>query len=255
MDFLTSIVGETKAAAAAEEGAGGSVHVGRPPLTFIGEKLHSGWMQRFLSGTLPYKPRSDLQGRMPAWAAYSGPLSKGLAQQHGYPAEDAPPVVVDAGLAEIGRKLTEVEAQFRRHRLPLLTNTHLLIQTPQGPVAVVGIDDLVAGRTAQGIHGHLDLGRDIPGAEGVYLFLELTLFCHDGVLRGIVDGVVEFVPGGVVGGGESGEVLHALLDAGANGGAGGEVRLLLEHPDIVARLEVHATVDLGVAPGEDPQQG
>ena len=112
MDFLTSIVGETKAAAAAEEGAGGSVHVGRPPLTFIGEKLHSGWMQRFLSGTLPYKPRSDLQGRMPAWAAYSGPLSKGLAQQHGYPAEDAPPVVVDAGLAEIGRKLTEVEGGF-----------------------------------------------------------------------------------------------------------------------------------------------
>ena len=35
-------------------GGGGSVHVGRPLLTFVGEKLYSGWMQRFLDGTLPY---------------------------------------------------------------------------------------------------------------------------------------------------------------------------------------------------------
>jgi uncharacterized protein len=42
--------------------------------------------------------------------------------------------------------LPEIDAHFRRHRLPLLTNTHVLIQTPQGPVAVVGIDDLVAGQ-------------------------------------------------------------------------------------------------------------
>ena len=67
-------------------GGGGSIHVGRPLLTFAGEKLYAGWMQRLLDGTLPYKPRPELQGRMPAFAAYAAGLAAGLAQQHGYPA-------------------------------------------------------------------------------------------------------------------------------------------------------------------------
>jgi mono/diheme cytochrome c family protein len=91
---------------------GGSVHLGRPLLTFAGEKLYAGWMQRFLDGTLPYKPRPALQGRMPAFAPFADGLAKGLAHQHGYRAESAPMLAVDAGLAEIGRRLTLVDGGF-----------------------------------------------------------------------------------------------------------------------------------------------
>jgi cytochrome c2 len=93
-------------------GGGGSVHVGRPLLTFAGEKLYSGWMQRFLDGTLPYKPRPELQGRMPVFAAYAAGLAEGLAHQHGYPAESAPPPKVDPQLAAIGQQLTLVSGGF-----------------------------------------------------------------------------------------------------------------------------------------------
>ena len=60
-DLLTRLIAaapQAKQADAEEEFAGGrgSIHVGRPPLTLAGEKLYAGWMQRFLDGTLPYKP-------------------------------------------------------------------------------------------------------------------------------------------------------------------------------------------------------
>jgi len=43
-------------------------------------------------------------------------------------------------------KPAEVQAIFRQHQISLLNNTHQLIQTGQGPFALAGIDDLVAGR-------------------------------------------------------------------------------------------------------------
>src|SRR5262249_28599401 len=95
-----------------EEGGVGSVHLGRPRLTFSGEKLYSGWMRRFIEGTLPYKPRPDLQGRMPAFPAYAAGLAEGMAQQHGYAAESAPAAAVDDKLAAIGRELIEAGGGF-----------------------------------------------------------------------------------------------------------------------------------------------
>jgi mono/diheme cytochrome c family protein len=89
-----------------------SVHVGRPSLTFAGEKLYSGWMKEFLEGTLPYKPRPELQGRMPSFPVYAAGLAEGLAHEHGYPAESAPPSKTDEPLAEIGRKLIGVTDGF-----------------------------------------------------------------------------------------------------------------------------------------------
>lgn len=89
-----------------------SIHVGRPLLTFAGEKLYAGWMQRFLDGTLPYKPRPELQGRMPAFAACAAGLAAGLAQQHGYRAESAQPTQVNQQLAAIGQRLTLVNGGF-----------------------------------------------------------------------------------------------------------------------------------------------
>jgi predicted MPP superfamily phosphohydrolase len=41
--------------------------------------------------------------------------------------------------------MNEIQAIFRQHQIPLLTNTHTVIQTEQGPFAVAGIDDLVSG--------------------------------------------------------------------------------------------------------------
>lgn len=41
---------------------------------------------------------------------------------------------------------SEVEAIFRQHRIPLLTNAHTVVQTTEGPFAVAGIDDLQWGR-------------------------------------------------------------------------------------------------------------
>ncbi|MFO1511788.1 MAG: hypothetical protein U1F83_02575 [Verrucomicrobiota bacterium] len=116
-DLLTRLsAAEPKAMNSADEedhgGGGGSVHLGRPLLTFAGEKLYAGWMRSFLDGTLPYKPRPELQGRMPAFAAYAAGLAEGLANQHGYRADSAPPAAVDPNLAAIGQRLTLVDGGF-----------------------------------------------------------------------------------------------------------------------------------------------
>jgi cytochrome c2 len=113
-DLLTSLEAAARARQAAQDDAeeGGSVHLGRPPLTFVGEKLYAGWMERFMNGTLPYKPRAELKARMPAFAAYARGLAEGLAHEHGYPAETASRLAVDPALAEIGKKLTAVNDGF-----------------------------------------------------------------------------------------------------------------------------------------------
>jgi predicted MPP superfamily phosphohydrolase len=43
-------------------------------------------------------------------------------------------------------ELSELQTVFRKTRIPLLNNTHQVIQTQQGPFAVAGIDDLRSGR-------------------------------------------------------------------------------------------------------------
>jgi len=114
-DLLTQLAvasPQAKAASSDDDFTSRSVHVGRPSLTFAGEKLYSGWMRRFIDGTLPYKPRSELQGRMPAFPAYAAGLAEGIARQHGYPAEAAPAATVDPHLAEIGHQLTGVAGGF-----------------------------------------------------------------------------------------------------------------------------------------------
>ena len=91
---------------------GGSVHVGRPVLSFAGEKLHAEWMERFLTGRLQYKPRSQQQGVMPAFPAQGEALAKGLAHEHGYGAEPPIRLEPDPELAELGRRLTLVGDGF-----------------------------------------------------------------------------------------------------------------------------------------------
>ena len=42
-------------------------------------------------------------------------------------------------------QLEELQAIFNRHGIPLLQNSHQVIETPEGPFAVAGIDDLRTG--------------------------------------------------------------------------------------------------------------
>ncbi len=96
----------------AEAPSTGSVHVGRPNLSFAGEKLYADWMKRFFTGVLPYKPRSTLQGRMPAFPAYGTMLAYGLAHQHGYSTTTPPLPSFDPALAAAGQRLTLVNGGF-----------------------------------------------------------------------------------------------------------------------------------------------
>jgi cytochrome c2 len=114
-DLLTQLTAADTPSSAAEEDRSPrslSVHVGRPPLTFAGEKLFSGWVERLLAGKLSYKPRPELEGRMPAFPAYAEELAVGFAQEHGYPSESAPAVQPDPALAAIGHDLTLVSGGF-----------------------------------------------------------------------------------------------------------------------------------------------
>lgn len=109
---LTAASSSAKPASSDDDFGSRSVHVGRPSLTFAGEKLYAGWMNRFIGGTLAYKPRPELQGRMPAYPAYAAGLAEGIARQHGYSAESAPAVTVDPHLVEVGHQLTGVAGGF-----------------------------------------------------------------------------------------------------------------------------------------------
>jgi predicted MPP superfamily phosphohydrolase len=61
----------------------------------------------------------------------------------------------------------DILAIFRRHRITFLLNAHRLIQTGQGPVAVVGIDDLRSG------------DPDLPGAlRGLDSTIPAILLSH-----------------------------------------------------------------------------
>jgi cytochrome c553 len=97
---------------AEEETSVSSVHLGRPDLTYAGEKLQGSWMRRFISGTLPYKPRPESQGRMPAFPAHGDLLGAGLAHQHGLSAAEAPRPQAQTALAQVGQRLTLVGDGF-----------------------------------------------------------------------------------------------------------------------------------------------
>lgn len=114
LSTLSAAAGSGAAAGGDEEeaAAAGSVHVGRPLLSFTGEKLYAGWMERLFAGTLRTKTRPELAGRMPAFAAYAQGLAAGLAAEHGHGFEEAPRLAVDPAKAEVGRRLTLVDGGF-----------------------------------------------------------------------------------------------------------------------------------------------
>jgi mono/diheme cytochrome c family protein len=76
-----------------------------PLITWAGEKLRPEWMEKFIEGQVPYKPRTYLYARMPGFVARGGLIADGLAEEHGcelaFPDYPKP----DPAQAVIGQKL------------------------------------------------------------------------------------------------------------------------------------------------------
>ncbi|HET6407161.1 MAG TPA: c-type cytochrome [Chthoniobacteraceae bacterium] len=75
-----------------------------PALTWLGEKLHPAWMEKFIAGQVTYKPRPWIIGRMPGFGAWAKDLSEGFAHAHGLPVEIAP-VKTDPERVKFGEQL------------------------------------------------------------------------------------------------------------------------------------------------------
>ena len=77
----------------------------RPPLTWVGEKLHTKWMETFIAGKLDYKPRTWMLARMPGFPARADGIAQGLTLEHGYSTIEPPEAKPDPALAKIGKQL------------------------------------------------------------------------------------------------------------------------------------------------------
>jgi hypothetical protein len=107
-DFWSWLVPQEEAAAGEE-----SIHVGRPHLNAVGEKLNTDWLAKLFKGDLEYKPRPGLKERMPGFPHYAEPLAVGLAAMHGFPPSKADTSEPDLDLAAIGKELATNDEMFR----------------------------------------------------------------------------------------------------------------------------------------------
>ncbi|MFO0919290.1 MAG: ThuA domain-containing protein [Planctomycetaceae bacterium] len=101
-DHVTS----PRAEIVAEESDRGVIPPALPNLTWAGDKLQAVWMRQLFHGDTPRQLRTWLNARMPAFPAYADGLSTGFAAEYGHPSEPEPRLMVNAELADIGRKLT-----------------------------------------------------------------------------------------------------------------------------------------------------
>jgi len=101
--------GDEDAGEAAEEHV---VDQSRPQLTWVGEKLQTDWMRKFIAGYLDYRPRPWLRSRMPKFPAQAEGLAHGLAAMHGYGPDAEKPAKQDAELAAIGKQLSGADSGF-----------------------------------------------------------------------------------------------------------------------------------------------
>ncbi len=103
--LLDSVHLETKDLVAHIAGEHDKLDQSRPQLTYIGEMLHSSYMESMIGGKVAAKPRTWLDMRMPAFANYATPLANGLAAIHGVAPGKAEAAAPDKALAEIGKSL------------------------------------------------------------------------------------------------------------------------------------------------------
>lgn len=109
--YLESLNSAGKALKVVDEEEGAiaekTIHQQRPSLMWTGEKLRPDWIERFLTGKVPYKPRRKLEARMPAFPAYAPGLAVGLTHEHGLPEAVDALVSPEAALARVGKELAQ----------------------------------------------------------------------------------------------------------------------------------------------------
>ena len=114
------------------------------------------------------------------------------------------------------------------------------------------VDECLRRRAAQGVHRLVELGVDVPRADGVEVVLQLAGLGAQGVVVGV--GLGHLGVGGLQARHLGLDLGHRLLDVLEHRGALRERRLLLEHAD--ARVGVaHEVAVVGVVePGHQLQQ-
>ncbi len=113
----------------------------------------------------------------------------------------------------------------------------------------------VARRAAQGVHGHLEPGVDVPGIQMVDLFLQLSLARHERLHLVVRHGLGKLRADLVVLVDQVHSLLQAFLHHLPYGLVRVQCRLLLEIPECVSRRQDGPAVVLLVHPGHDAQQG
>ena len=109
VSLLNSLQGSTAKLAAHIKGLDERVDQTRPQLTFIGEMLHTSYIESMLAGTLKNRPRPWLGTRMPAFNAYAKPFAEGLTRLHGFSPSAPQKIETNPDLVKIGHSLIGVE--------------------------------------------------------------------------------------------------------------------------------------------------
>ena len=104
--LLDSVHLDSKDLVAHVEGENEKLDQSRPQLTYIGEMLHSSYIESVINGTpTGGRPRPWLDMRMPAFPSFANSLATGFAHTHGVVPGKAEPATPDADLALIGKSL------------------------------------------------------------------------------------------------------------------------------------------------------
>ena len=86
--------------------------VGAPMSTWFREKLRPDWMEQFINGKIPYKPRPWLIARMPGFATVAKRLAEGFSHEHGFGTAIEPETTVDQKTAKAGEILLGANGGF-----------------------------------------------------------------------------------------------------------------------------------------------
>ena len=77
----------------------------RPHLTYIGEMLHTNYIEGILDGSVKERPRPWLAMRMPAFHSHAKLMAEGLSKQHGMAPSKPRFDQIDTEKAKVGKKL------------------------------------------------------------------------------------------------------------------------------------------------------
>ncbi len=83
-----------------------------PMLTWVGERLQPGWMEQFIAGKIPYKPRHYAIARMPGFSAAAKGIAEGLSHEHGFALAISKEPEPAAEIVKAGERLTGENGGF-----------------------------------------------------------------------------------------------------------------------------------------------